>query len=184
MNVFRGCATVQLLIGLLFVTSCVVGITSARHQLNPTHFTRHVVQAPDVTRRRLRDVFEPAVSEDGGPIRPDGPPTAIKLQDFTDGSIHLTAMQRDQQLLEVVARVLPTEDGESKVEIVSNAEGLAKSVKRGPGPEIIHRRIRSVVDQALDDVNDDRVMDTGLLVSRLVAGDKPRPRMRRYSSYN
>lgn len=167
MQLFRGCLMTLGLILLLMVTSCVVGVSSCSRVVDPKQFARTVDETPDQTRSMVRDFLDRATYESGDTLKVDGKPVDVTVQDYSDGSIHLIAAQDSKTLLEITTVFLPQPDGDTRVEVVSDARPLAQLIPHGSSAGI-HRAIRETFGDAFNAIDHHRVLPTGLLVSRLI----------------
>jgi hypothetical protein len=171
MQLIRGCLMSLGLMALLFVTSCVMGISGMRRAANPTDWQRTVSEEQGKTRRMVRDYLEAATYESD--LKVAGQPLDVSVQDYTDGSIHLRAVQGSAVLLEIATRFTPVEGGrETRVEVVSDGERLAAAAE-GDDDDVtasgIHRAIKNDLDEAMAAIDRDQVLPRGLTVSRLLA---------------
>lgn len=166
------------LIGLAILSSCVIGIAGIRRDANPTRFTRTVDEDIDKTRRIVSDYLEAAENE---PVADRGlgdTPSTIAVQDFTDGSVHLTLDSSSARLMEITATFKPLDDGSTRVEVFSNAEALGQAVRPRIAAPALHREIRKMLGGTLTAIDDHRVAPGGFLISRLIA-DARGPRLGR-----
>lgn len=178
MGSFRGCLMLMGFVGLLVVTSCVVGITGMRKVANPTQFSFTVTEAPDKTRRMIGDYLELAENEsteDRGLTRP----SVVRVDDYTDGSVHLTLDSGTARLMEIVATVTPVNDEETRVEVFSHAEGLAGAVRPRIAPSALHREIRQDLGAAIQAIGDQRVVPGGFQIARVIEGARGERRFAR-----
>lgn len=165
MQVIRGCLMSLGLIMLLMITSCVVGVSGCSRALNPTEYSRSIDETPEKTRRMLREWLETATVEQGTLLVQRRAPT-IALQDYSDGSIHLTVSQDKAVLLELVARVAPRGD-RTRVDVHVDGAKLARSID-DVSPATFHRELKSEIEHALAAIDEHRVMPQGLLLSRTI----------------
>lgn len=163
MGVIRNCLTMVGLFVFLVIGGCVAGLRGCAPTYNPTVFSEHVDETPDKARRMLSDYFQSATFEVDPVV--DGQPAKVAVQDFTDGSIHLTMDGRGKRLVEVVARVTPA-DEDSRVEVVSDATQLAAAID---APEArLHRHIKSEIVRALDAIDHHQPLPSGFSAARLI----------------
>lgn len=178
MQLIRGCLMSLGLMALLFVTSCVMGVSSLRRTANPTEWQRTVSEEQGKTRRMVRDYLEAATYESD--LKVGGQPLGVSVQDYTDGSIHLRAARGGAVLLEIATRFTPVEGGrETRVEVVSDGEGLAAAAEADDDAVSaggIHRAVRNDLDEAMAAIDRDQVLPRGLTISRLLAEGRERRR--------
>lgn len=154
------------LVPLLLITSCVVSTGSYFRSLNPTEYGKSVDEAPDKTRRMLRDWLDTATIEQGSFVVRRRP-ASITVQDYSDGSIHLRVTQgTGPALMELVAKVKPVED-RTRIDIHVDGARLANAMD-DLGASRFHRELRDELATAMDAIDDHRVMPQGLLLSRVV----------------
>ncbi len=163
MGYIRNCLTTIGLFCVLLVGGCMASLRGCAPGYNPTVWSEQVDETPDKTRRMLSDYFQSATFEPDPAV--DGQPAKVAVQDYSDGSIHLTVDGRGQRLAEVVARV--TAAGEdSRVEVVSDATLLADAID-APAARL-HRRIKSDVERALDAIDHHQPLPSGFSAARLI----------------
>lgn len=124
-GIIRGCLSLIGLLCVLAVGGCVLGVSSCAYVANPKVFSETVDEEPGKVTRMLEDYLQSATFESDASHQVAGRPAKVAVQDFTDGSIHLTLDAPDRRLVEVVARVTPADAGRSRVEVVSDATALA-----------------------------------------------------------
>lgn len=170
MQVIRGCLSLIGLMCVLVVGGCALSIRGCSRVLyNPTVWSESVAEAPDKTRRMLGDFLQTATYEPDSAHVVGGMPAAVAVQDFTDGTIHLTMDRggdaKAPRLIEVVVRVTP-EDERSRVEVISDATALAAAT-HGSAPAV-HRRIHSEIERALDAIDHQQPLPGGLSIAKLI----------------
>jgi hypothetical protein len=175
MGMIRNCLMMIGLAVLAAVTSCTVGISSCNRLIDPTHFFKEVDETPDKTRRMLMAYLDAATYEGPADWKLDGKATKLLVQEYTDGSIHLSLDGTKGRMMEIVAKVAPVDGGTAQVEVVSDAKILAEA--RNMTPHQVHRRIRDMLTAAMDAINDHRVVEGGFLISRLL-GEREHTRRR------
>lgn len=169
MQAIRGCLTGLGLLFLLMITSCAVGIRGCARVIDPTKFDRVVDETPDKTRGMLRDYFETGTLEDPAKAGVKGAAGKLGVEDYSDGSLRVTLAGPKAPLLAMVVRFAPETDGEgTKVQVMSDATGLARSLRGVDAPDL-HRQIRDEVQGALHRIDRHRTMSTGFILSRLIA---------------
>jgi outer membrane PBP1 activator LpoA protein len=171
----RNCLSTMGLITLLMITSCVVGVSSCSRVFDPKQFVRHVDEDPAKTRRMLMAYLDAATNEGPADWKLEGKATRVLVQEYTDGSIHLAVDGTKGRMMEVVAKITPSDDDDAKVEVLSDAKVLADA--KDIAAHEVHRRIKDMVSGALDAIDGHRVVEGGFLVSRLI-GERERTRRR------
>ncbi|RDE05243.1 hypothetical protein [Sphingomonas aracearum] len=170
MQLIRGCLMMLGLVALLFVTSCVVGVSGCNRMVNPREFGQTVREDPDKTRRMVSDFLESATYEDTDVA---GRTLAAKVQDYTDGSVHLTGDANGERLIEITVTFQPARDGKAtRVDVVSDAGPLAAALDDGSTAPELHRAIRYQLDGALAAIDEHRVLPRGMTIRRLIAEAK------------
>jgi hypothetical protein len=151
------------------ITSCAVGIRGCSRIVDPTNFQRVVDETPDKTRGMLRDYFETGALEDPRTAGVEDAAGKLGVEDYSDGSLRVTLAGPKNPLLALVVRFAPKTDGDgTRVEVTSDATGLARSLRGVDAPDL-HRQIRDEVQSALGRIDRHRTMETGFLLSRLIA---------------
>ena len=168
MQLIRGCLMTQGLVMLLMITSCVVGVSGCSRSLNPTEYRQSVEETPDKTRRMIRDFLEGATYESPDKIAVRGKPTVVKVQDYSDGSIHLTASQANTPLLDIAIVLTPREENRTRIEVVADGDRLADEMD-GAGAGALHRAIKDNLESAFSAIDAHRVVPRGFLLSRIIA---------------
>jgi hypothetical protein len=169
MNLIRNCLMYMGLTCLLFITSCVVGVSSCSRAVNPTSFTRTIAADPGKTRRMLRDFFERAALESPDQRGLGEKRSTLAVQDYSDGSIHLTLDGDKGRLMEVVTSITPVDGDQARVEVASNAKELAQAAPDSVSPASLHREIKAEVEAALAAIEGKTVLPRGFRVSRLLS---------------
>ncbi len=157
---------------VLIVGGCVLSVRGCSHfAYNPTVWSESVAEAPDKTRRMLGDFLRTATYEPDSAHLVNGAPATVAVQDFTDGTIHLTVDGRGvdgkgARLAEVVVRVTPEDERHSHVEVISDATALAAAARGSAAA--VHRRVRSELERALQAINNQQPLPGGLSVAKLI----------------
>ena len=168
MGLIRGCLMLVGLATLAMLTSCVLGVAGMRRMADPTHFTRTVDEDVDKTRRMVRGYLDTAENE-ASDQRGLPQPTTLAVQDYTDGSVHLTLDGRAGRLMEVAATFRPDGEGATVVEVFSDAGPLAEAVRPRMEAAALHREIRQDIGGALTAISAHEVVPGGFLISRFLA---------------
>ena len=166
----KNCLSMIGLLCVLLVGSCVAGVSGCSRVVDPTVFNERVDEEPEKARRMVAAFLETATNEPDTMLIVRGAPAKVAVQDFTDGSIHMTLDGKDRRLVEVVVQVKPDGDDRSRIEVISDATALAEA--QGGHPSVLHRRIRSDLERAFDAIDRQRPVPGGFSMARLIrAGD-------------
>lgn len=171
MGVIKNCLTMIGLAVVLLIGSCVAGTRGCSRVVDPTVFTERVDEEPVKARRMVSAFLETATYESDSGLTVRGKPAKVAVQDFTDGSIHLTLDAAEKRLVEVVVQVKPDGDDRSRIEVISDATRLAEA--QGAHPAVLHRRIRGDLERVFEAIDNHRSVPGGFSMARLIkAGDE------------
>lgn len=166
MGVIKNCLTMIGLMCVLLVGSCVAGMRGCSRVVDPTVFNERVKEEPVKARRMVAAFLETATYEPESALKVDGKPAKVAVQDFTDGSIHMTLDRGERRLVEVVVQVKPDGEYRSRIEVISDATQLADA--QGGHPAVLHRRIRSDLSRAFEAIDSGRPVPGGFSMARLI----------------
>lgn len=165
MGVIKNCLTMIGLMVVLLVGSCVAGVRGCARVSDPKVWHEQVDEEPVKTRRMLADYLQTATFETESMLSVRGAPGRVAVQNYTDGSIHLTLDGKGRRLVEVVVQV--TGDGEgSRVDVISDATVLAEV--EGTPAAYLHQHIRSELERGLDAIDHHQPLGGGFSMARLI----------------
>jgi hypothetical protein len=154
------------LLCVLLVGGCVAGMRGCARVVDPKVWSERVDEEPVKTRRMLSSYLQTATYEPESKLQVDGAPARVAVQDFTDGSIHVTLDGGAKRLVEIVVQVAPDGPRHSRVEVMSDATALA-AAGDGDSPAL-HRRIRGQIGGALDAIDRQRPVGGSFSMARLI----------------
>ena len=153
------------LLCVLVVGGCVASVRGCARVIDPKVWSERVDEEPVKTRRMLGEYMRTATYELDGGHQVRGRATTVAVQDFTDGSVHLTLDGIGKRLVEVVAKV--EADGDrSKVEVISDATALAAATDGNAAA--LHRQIQEELERALDAIDRHQTLPGGFSMTRLI----------------
>lgn len=164
-----------MLVGLVtlgLLGSCVLGVVSLTRLANPTHLSRSVDETPERTRRILSNYLEIAENEGAADRGLGNVSSTLAVEDYSDGSLRLTLDGQGkggQRLLEIVATFRQRADGATDVDVFSDANKLAETLRPRVRAAALHREIGEELRRVLNQIDEHRLVPGGFLISRMIA---------------